>query len=438
MQQINALIRKEAKLLPAYQRKFKDEDPRSMFYYRMLRRVGLPEVHARFAPWFLKSNQILVNRWSSVLFARLEQAFFAVPEALTTLEVAMREHQEQYDAIMKPERQASTRKRQQAPKVLTTQAMKDADEEALEKLELIPHVPKVNAPPGLAPQVPGQLESHGKHDFYTYNGRWKDGEMQGPMGVYTFADGGKYRGAWKDSKPHGPGVLVYPNFENGKFHGYGVMEMDKGYRYEGEFRNGLRSGKGKILFLNTETYYEGEFFMNYRHGKGFETNALGYSYLGMFRQNRIYGKGKLITPEGKEIHKEDWPACVLGEAIRMVKREKQERAKSGERWYRQILRVRDDLRALDKQYAHWDAEENRMEREEEARIDGLKKARRDKREAQAAAKKAFLDNLKAEQDEEGEGEEGDDDDDDEDGEEGSDDGDGGSEKADDDADNQNG
>lgn len=42
---------------------------------------------------------------------------------------------------------------------------------------MIPQVPIVHAPPGLAPQVRGQLDSHGKHIYFTYNGRWKDGEV---------------------------------------------------------------------------------------------------------------------------------------------------------------------------------------------------------------------------------------------------------------------
>lgn len=403
----------------------------------MLRRIGLPEVHARFAPWFLKSNQIQLSRWSAVLFARLEQAFFARPEALTTLEMLMHEHHAQYNAIMKPltaaaaagsstgtQTKESLEPRQQnhlmlarafrdcsfhhqddeKPKskkksTLHTSALIPEESEAIaavEKLELIPEVPTLNGPPGLAPQVRGQLESHGKHTFFHYNGRWKDGEMHGPMGVYTFSDGGKYRGEWSKSQRVGSGMVVYPNgvqytgtFANGKFHGFGVMEMDKGYRYEGHFKHGLRCGSGKLHFTQSDTFYEGEFYNNMRHGKGTETNALGYAYHGVWHANRICGPGRLVCPDKTEFFKETWPLCVLGEAIRLIKRERDHAAEQEEAWYRQLLRVRDDLRALDLQYAHWDAEEARMNREDDERIDKLKKARREKREAQAAAKKAF-------------------------------------------------
>ncbi|TMW56492.1 hypothetical protein Poli38472_006502 [Pythium oligandrum] len=453
MLQINALIQKEQKTIPQYQRKFHDEDPRSVFYYRMLRRVGLPEIHARFAPWFLKSQQITLSRWSSVLFARLEQAFFALPEPLTTLEMLMRAHQAEYDAIMKPTQlsdlqprqqnqlmlqrafrdcsffQEDNRKRRVGPKksvsILTDRDV-DATQAEIEQLEIIPEVPLSPGPPGLAPPVRGQLESLGKHIYFTYNGRWKGGEMHGPMGVYTFADGGKYRGAWQESQPSGAGVVLYPNgvkytgtFENGKFHGYGVMEMARGYRYEGEFQHGLRCGQGKLIMLATDTYYEGEFYQNMRHGKGMETNSLGYTYIGEWRKNRISGRGRLVFPDKKrEILKTDWPECLLGEAIRMAKREDCEAAEREEQWYRQLLRVRDELRAMDLQYAFWDKEAERLEREEEERIGHLKKARKDKRNAEAAAKQAFLERKllgqeEASEDDEESGEEDDEDEEDE-------------------------
>lgn len=436
-----------------------------MFYYRMLRRIGLPEVHARYAPWFLKSNQIQLNRWSSVLFARLEQAFYARPEALSTLEVRMREHQAEYDAIMKPpahardntdaahvraleprqqnqlmlarafrncsfnpcddfdsnkRRKQQQQHRQRAAGGATLASIQASDTQALAQLELIPQVAVANAPPGLAPQVRGQLESHGKHVFFAYSGRWRSGEMHGPMGVYTFSDGGKYAGEWVESEPSGAGTTVYPNgvtytgsFVAGKFDGFGVLELPAqqqsdgpgsfssstsssgGFRYEGMFKRGVRCGHGKLQLLQSGVVYEGEFLDNVRHGKGVETSPLGFSYNGLWRNNRMCGPGTLTCPDGHEAFKEQWPLCVLGEAARLVKREREEAAEQQEMWYRKLLRVRDDLRALDLQYAHWDAEDARLQGEEDARIDRLKQARREKREAQAAAKRAFTEKAAA-------------------------------------------
>lgn len=429
----------------------------------MLRRMGLPEIHARFAPWFLKSNAIELGRWSSVLFARLERAFYARPEELSTLEALMREHQRQYNVIMKPTAQSAGSEAQhprqmhepsqqnqlmlqrafrdcsfhddgQNPrKVSPIQVMpdplgdrkvdSDSDEEenALERtlatrIIPIPEVAALNAPPGLAPAVRGQLESHGKHKFVSYNGRWKEGRMHGPLGVYTFADGGKYRGEWVDSQPHGSGIASYPNgvtytgaFVHGQFHGFGMQEMrlagSRLYRYEGQFEHGQRCGQGKLTLVSSESCYEGEFYLNQRHGKGTERNALGYAYTGLWSRNRMCGPGKLTMPDKKtEVFKQSWPMCLLGEAIRLVKEEQQTKAWQQELWFRQLLRVRDDLRALDQQYAFWEAEEERLERDEDERVGKLKQARRDKRDAVAAAKRAFLDRLQASDDEDDSGE----------------------------------
>lgn len=418
----------------------------------MLRRIGLPEIHARFAPWFLKSNAIELGRWSSVLFARLERAFYARPEDLSTLEVLMREHQRQYNTIMKPpasssEHQDPRRKLEpsQQNQLMLQRAFRDCsfheddpdprklspiqvmpdplgedlkadsdndEENALmralaTRIVPIPEAAVLNAPPGLAPAVRGQLESHGKHKFVTYNGRWKEGKMHGPLGVFTFADGGKYRGEWVDSQPHGSGIASYPNgvtytgaFARGEFHGFGVQEMrlagSRLYRYEGQFEHGQRCGQGTLTLVSSESCYEGEFYLNQRHGKGTERNALGYVYTGMWSRNRMCGPGKLTLPDKKtEVFKQSWPLCLLGEAARLVKEQQQTKDWQQELWFRQLLRVRDDLRALDQQYAFWDAEEERLEREEEERIGKLKQARRDKREALAAAKRAFLDRLQA-------------------------------------------
>lgn len=77
------------------------------------------------------------------------------------------------------------------------------------------------------------------------------------MCLYKYADGGKYRGTWKHSQPHGAGCVIFPNgvkytgaFINGKFDACGVMEMSKqGYKDEGEFKHGYRSGQGTLTFL---------------------------------------------------------------------------------------------------------------------------------------------------------------------------------------------
>lgn len=381
---------------------------------RMLRRAGLPELHARFAPCFLTSHQIQLNPWSTKVFNRLEQAFFATQEELSTVEIRMLAHQKHYDTIM----MSSLEPRQESQHLLqrafrdcsfhvevTNQQVasatvkeprfnRDDQDDKLDRLELIPEVPIMNAPPGLAPQVRGQLESYNKHRFYTYTGRWKNGDMHGALGVYSFADGGKYRGTFVHNVPSGNGTVVYPNgvkytgtFADGKFHGFGVMEMERGYCYEGEFQRGKRCGVGKLQLLRSGAVYEGEFYNNMRHGQGTETSGLGYSYVGTWRCNRLCGNGRLLCPDKRKVVRADWPPLLLGEAIRLVKREIAEATWRQELWYRRLFRVRDDLRALDLQYAFWETRGKRVGRERDKRVGKMKHARRHAREALATSGK---------------------------------------------------
>ena len=62
---------------------------------------------------------------------------------------------------------------------------------------------------------------------YKYVGEWKDG-MRNGQGIETFADGYKYVGQQKNGKRHGQGTEIFAD----------------GYKYVGEFKNGKRHGRG--------------------------------------------------------------------------------------------------------------------------------------------------------------------------------------------------
>lgn len=91
-----------------------------------------------------------------------------------------------------------------------------------------------------------------------YEGEFVDGKREG-YGVLV----GKYEGEWKDNLYHGRGKLL----EEG---------------YEGEFRRGMKHGKGK------DGEYEGEFRENMRHGAGRLVD-----YVGEFRKGKKEPWGKL-------------------------------------------------------------------------------------------------------------------------------------------------
>ncbi|KDO35488.1 hypothetical protein SPRG_00335 [Saprolegnia parasitica CBS 223.65] len=444
MKDINVLLRKERKNVPAWIRKYKDDDPRCVFYHSMLRRVGLPERHARFAPWFLKSEKLQLNKYGQRLFEQFEAAYLTRETALSETEAAVRKHleflgrmmalkapprdknqalvqrafrdcsfpaprtalltssHEPESAALHPLEASSPGTAEDDPEAVAHPDRLDSEDPRVVQLQIAP-VPKAPAPPGLAPQVPGKLESHGKHTYYHYNGRWKDGHMRGAVGVYTFADGGKYVGAWKDSRPCGPGTAEYPNgckyqgtWRDGKYHGLGTWEASDGTKYEGSWKDGLRDGKGKLT-LPSGAVYDGHFFQNFRHGAGVEVSPLGHKYKGNFRRNRIYGEGRIEIDLGNgQVHvyaKDNWAPCVLGEAAAEARLHWSGVDMDTEMSMRSLLRVRDDLRALDLQLEYREKEAARIIAEKKAAKEARRDINRARREAEKLAKEALVNEL---------------------------------------------
>ena len=68
---------------------------------------------------------------------------------------------------------------------------------------------------------------------------------------------GKYEGEFKNGKREGKGIMYYNSgnryegeFKNGKFEGRGIYYYRDGDRYEGEYKNGKKDGKGIYYYNN--------------------------------------------------------------------------------------------------------------------------------------------------------------------------------------------
>uniref|UniRef100_UPI0037E8729E ankyrin repeat and MYND domain-containing protein 1 n=1 Tax=Semicossyphus pulcher TaxID=241346 RepID=UPI0037E8729E len=82
-----------------------------------------------------------------------------------------------------------------------------------------------------------------------------------------------------------------------RLQGFGAQEWPDGSRYEGEFLNGLKHGKGRYTWRNGE-YYEGSFYKDYKHGDGMYCWPTGHKYTGKFYLNRKEGYGQQLFPDG--------------------------------------------------------------------------------------------------------------------------------------------
>ncbi|RYZ62983.1 MAG: hypothetical protein EOO14_00515 [Chitinophagaceae bacterium] len=133
----------------------------------------------------------------------------------------------------------------------------------------------------------------GKYNFgyAVYSGQFKNGLPHG-KGTMDYGEGEKFTGLFEKGKENGFGILTHKNgvqeeveYSNGNIvrkqavvvvggnvkvegciqgdclNGFGAVQFESGNRYEGNFVNGSRQGKGRFVFAEGNVF-EGEFAEN--------------------------------------------------------------------------------------------------------------------------------------------------------------------------------
>ena len=124
----------------------------------------------------------------------------------------------------------------------------------------------------------------------------------------VYRDGNKYNGDFVEDKRQGKGTYIRVTdkatysgeWYNNVRHGYGVEEIpskDGTQRYEGEWKEDKRCGFGKILYANGDRY-EGEWLDNLRHGQGKFYYTNGNFYEGEWLDDLKHGQGKFYYTNG--------------------------------------------------------------------------------------------------------------------------------------------
>lgn len=131
-------------------------------------------------------------------------------------------------------------------------------------------------------------KKHGKGVFLFYHYRSK-----------TFV--GKYMGSWKDDMPTGEGtffdkdghVIIQDSFTNDEI----LSAENLQYKYEGELVNGKRDGFGILKNLATGNFiYVGEWQNGLYHGQGVLYDYMFKKYEGEFYQGQFHGEGTSYHP----------------------------------------------------------------------------------------------------------------------------------------------
>ena len=118
-----------------------------------------------------------------------------------------------------------------------------------------------------------------------YIGEVVDGVREG-RGIYYLTKGpykgDKYEGEWKNDKRDGKGIDIFHN----------------GAKYEGDYKNGKFDGKGILIFPNGDRY-EGDFKDDKQEGKGIYYYKNGDREMGDYFDGRKIGKHVLLTNKGE-------------------------------------------------------------------------------------------------------------------------------------------
>ncbi|CAD8163144.1 unnamed protein product [Paramecium pentaurelia] len=122
---------------------------------------------------------------------------------------------------------------------------------------------------------------------------------------YTFPDGGIYDGEIKDGLPDGKGKIIWDNgtqfegyFEKGKKVKKGVFKWGDSSHYEGEFLNENFHGYGEYYWYNGKVY-KGNWVNGKMEGQGTLCYD-GKEYIGEFKNDKKDGQGELRWPNGQK------------------------------------------------------------------------------------------------------------------------------------------
>ena len=115
-----------------------------------------------------------------------------------------------------------------------------------------------------------------------------------------------YMGFFNDDLKHGKGKVVFieedsvyeGDFNKGKMTGSGVFTWKDKTSYDGEFLDGKKHGKGLFKWPDG-TEYEGDYVNNLREGLGEYRWKNGKKFKGMFKGGKQHGKGVYILPNGE-------------------------------------------------------------------------------------------------------------------------------------------
>lgn len=158
----------------------------------------------------------------------------------------------------------------------------------------------------------------GKGKYYWPDGSNYEGEIVDALrqgyGIFkNKVKGIEYKGNWKKGLRDGKGEIGYKSgavykgeFKNGKRHGFGVIYYPSGNIYQGQFKNGQKWGYGEMFWEDTKEVFRGFWENNKQNGygehlwleKANKHKSLRNRYEGMFLNGMRHGIGCFFYSDG--------------------------------------------------------------------------------------------------------------------------------------------
>ena len=168
------------------------------------------------------------------------------------------------------------------------------------------------------------MDGYGKYllkdDKVLIEGIWENGILK--LGRIFLPNGDIYEGEIKNSLFNGKGKMIYSNgtifegnFINGERGNYGKIIYDDGSYYLGNFKNDLPNGKGEFKWKNGYLY-KGNFIDGKIEGEGeIKNEKSGSFYKGNFKNNNFHDKGNFKFSSGSIYKGEYYLGKKDGEGI---------------------------------------------------------------------------------------------------------------------------
>ena len=156
------------------------------------------------------------------------------------------------------------------------------------------------------------LEGYGElftEDGNKFEGIFKNNNLSG-LGRYIKNDGSSIEGIFSNYEIISKATIYTKDDENKIIKYFGTVknfkkdgkgiEFSEDYNYDGDFADGVKEGKGKIIFINYGDSYEGEFHGDKINGKGYYEWQNKENYNGDFIDAKMHGKGIYRWPDGSQ------------------------------------------------------------------------------------------------------------------------------------------